>query len=205
MMSRTAAIAVCAAALTAAPAAQAAQGSDMGPRGDYIEYKADPGETNQLTVSAFPTGLHLGDPGAIISWAAPDPDLSECTAAVHDAVCIDRFGGFHMAVQLGDGNDSFVNESSWPSDDVQLGPGDDRAAGGANRDSISGGPGNDVLDGGGGADVLSDAADNNTFYARDGQADTILCGTGYDTVYADTRDTLGQAPGGGLCDEVHIG
>jgi hypothetical protein len=197
--------ALCVAALAAAPAAHASQGSDMGPRGDYIQYVADPGETNRLTVDAFPVGLHLNDLGAIIRWAAPDPDLSECTAAVHDVACVDRFGGFHMAIQLGDGNDSFVNGSNWQTDDVQLGPGDDRAVDGGGRDSISGGDGNDVLEGGAGADILSDASGDNTFFARDGQADQILCGTGHDTVYADPQDALGAAPGGGPCDDVHIG
>lgn len=205
MTGRTTVVALGLAALAAAPAAHASQGSDTGPRGDYIQYVADPGEANRLTVESFPTGLHLNDPGAIIRWAVPDPDLSECAAAVHDVVCIDRFGGFHMAIQLGGGNDTFVNGSSWPTDDVQLGPGNDSAVGGPGRDSISGGAGNDTIDGGAGADTLSDVGGNNTFNARDGQADTILCGSGHDTVYADPQDTLGQAPGGGACDDVHIG
>jgi Ca2+-binding RTX toxin-like protein len=51
--------------------------------------------------------------------------------------------------------------------------GDTAVFGDEGNDSLNGGPGRDVLDGGPG---------NDTFYAQDGGADEIDCGSGTDTV-----------------------
>ena len=59
--------------------------------------------------------------------------------------------------------------------------GADKLYGGAGNDTITGGPGRDLLDGGPGADRIN---------ARDGQKDTVRCGTGRDTVGADRLDAI---------------
>jgi Ca2+-binding RTX toxin-like protein len=140
-------IAACAAALVAAPAAQGAQGSDSLTRWDYIDYRADPGETNDFTAESVPGALHLNDSGAIIRWAtAPIPGESECTAGGHDVVCVDE-AGFEIGASLGDGNDSLVDKAK-ATVLADLGPGDDRAVGGGQGYSLDGGPGADDLHGG---------------------------------------------------------
>ena len=82
----------------------------------------------------------------------------------------------------GDGDDHFsselanglpVRQDGGPGNDVLMGGnGADRLVGGPGVDSISGGAGNDYID------------------ARDGEADTVDCGLGRDTVVADKVDTL---------------
>jgi Ca2+-binding RTX toxin-like protein len=56
------------------------------------------------------------------------------------------------------------------------------AQGGAGRDFIIGGNGKDTIDAGPGADFVQVAADNF--------GDTIVCGSGDDTVRADPLDTV---------------
>jgi hypothetical protein len=58
----------------------------------------------------------------------------------------------------------------------------------ANRLTVTGGRGD--LTGGEGSDVLEGGALDDTFRARDGSPDTILCGAGTDTVEADTLDVV---------------
>ncbi len=82
------------------------------------------------------------------------------------------------------------------NDDAYGGPGKDRVFGGAGDDVVAGGPGKDVLDGGPGRDYFNStaeglpidgagAAGNDTIRARDGQADVINCGPGYDIAFVD--------------------
>ncbi len=58
----------------------------------------------------------------------------------------------------------------------------------ANRLTVTDGRGD--LTGGDGADVLEGGPLDDTFHARDGTPDTILCNGGIDTVEADTVDTV---------------
>jgi hypothetical protein len=80
------------------------------------------------------------------------------------------------------------------------GPGADRVTSGASADELSGGEGNDALDGGAGDDVvagdqgvdtLTGGAGSDRIAARDGEADTVVCGDGADTVDADTVARVG--------------
>lgn len=68
--------------------------------------------------------------------------------------------------------------------------GNDLLIGKAGADTLFGGAGNDTIDGGPGADVLDGGPGNDRVSARDGQRDTIRCGTGFDTVTADNDDTV---------------
>ena len=68
--------------------------------------------------------------------------------------------------------------------------GSDLLLGGAGNDRLYGGAGNDQILGGPGKDLIYGDAGNDTISARDGAHDTIHCGTGRDTVYADKLDTV---------------
>jgi hypothetical protein len=219
-----AAVAVCAAALGTAPAAQAAQGSDSVSRWDTISYAADPGEANRVLVEDWiDGGLHVNDPGAIIRWTTPlVPGLFQCAAVVHDVYCQ---GGYGFAVQfaLRDGDDTYTATTDRAPGEIDLGPGDDHAVGGPFGQKIDGGPGADRISGGGsepnlnggpfpevltggpGRDELrsdTGAPGDAFFDARDGEADRIWCGAGTDTVLADAQDVI-ETPG--ACEEVLIG
>jgi len=110
----------------------------------------------------------------------------------------------HSDVKRIYGANSFDNKITG-FDDEFGGDGND-TLNGSNGDSyIDGGRGNDVLVGGTGKDLLADTEGDNTFRARDGQADDIWCGNGHDVVYADPLDVIHPAwAGGGACDDVRI-
>src|SRR4051812_46536474 len=78
---------------------------------------------------------------------------------------------------------------------VDGGPGNDRVVGGFNDDVLTGGPGRDQIIG----DLPTGDCGplwckypfgNDTIYAQDGEQDTISCGWGTDTVYADAADVV---------------
>jgi hypothetical protein len=69
------------------------------------------------------------------------------------------------------------------NDSLFGGPGSDRLLGGAGADTLVGGGGQDQLFGGAGDDKLE---------ARDGEKDTIDCGSGYDTVIVDKHDVVNK-------------
>jgi Tol biopolymer transport system component len=64
---------------------------------------------------------------------------------------------------------------------------------------IAGTPGNDVIDGtGAGGDIIIAGNGNDTVLARNGHRDTVDCGPGRDSVWADRSDTLRG------CEIVHV-
>jgi Ca2+-binding RTX toxin-like protein len=112
-----------------------------------------------------------------------------------------------------DGNDYVKLAQVGSPGELVGGNGDDSLNGGDGTDKIDGGPGNDTLDGGFNDDIITGgpgqdhiSADlatgdcgplwckypygNDTVYAVDGEADTISCGFGTDTVYADAADVV---------------
>jgi hypothetical protein len=112
-----------------------------------------------------------------------------------------------------DGNDYIKLAQVGTAGELVGGNGDDELRGGDGADRIDGGPGNDTLDGGFNDDVITggpgqdhisaDLANgdcgplwckypygNDTVYAQDGEIDTISCGWGTDTVYADALDVV---------------
>lgn len=182
---RAAALIAVATAVTFAPAAHAAQGSDSATRGDYVVYTADAGEANHFVADTWGSGLHMSDSGAVIRWVG-----EECAAAVHDVYCDDQAGGFYMDVNLGDGADTFRNRSKWIAE-VHLGAGDDRAFGGDVGVLIDGGPGADDLHGG------PPEREANAFF---GQAVTYASSKRAVTVTPDNRANDGAR---GEHDNVH--
>lgn len=137
--------------------------------------------------------------------------------------CVDGAGGDDR-LDGGDDNDKIVGGSGDDRivgddgrDDLFGGTGDDLMDGGDGRDMLAagagndrllGGPGNDRLFGeagkdrivgGSGANTLDGGAGNDSFEARNGVVDTILCGRGNDRVRADRRDKLSA------CERVTFG
>ena len=140
------AVAAAALALAAAPIAHAAQGTDTPNRTEQVQYTADPGEVNHLTLDNANADLHLHDSGAIIRWL-PSNSVPECAAAGQDVFCSDQGEiGFSVFASLGDGNDTFVNNSTTGAY-VDLGPGDDKASGGSHGYNFVGGLGADDFHG----------------------------------------------------------
>jgi Ca2+-binding RTX toxin-like protein len=85
-----------------------------------------------------------------------------------------------------------------PSGDRVTGtPRADVLIGGAGADVLRGEGGSDTLIGGRGRDTLLGGAGDDTINANDGQADTVRCGSGFDTVTADAKDTVA-----GGCEKV---
>ena len=70
--------------------------------------------------------------------------------------------------------------------------GNDRLFGHRGNDYLLGGIGNDLLVGGSGRDRLIGGPGNDRLNSRDGERDTVSCGTGRDTVVKDARDVIGR-------------
>ena len=68
--------------------------------------------------------------------------------------------------------------------------GNDTVRSGPAADVVEGGAGNDTLNPGPGADVVRGGAGNDTISVRDGVADSVDFGDGFDTVVADRVDVL---------------
>jgi Ca2+-binding RTX toxin-like protein len=95
------------------------------------------------------------------------------------------------------GNDSLSGEEGDDilnggdqNDTIAGGAGKDRIRGGAGSDSLGGDAGNDDLDGEAGTDRYSAGSGDDTLDSRDGEKDTIDCGTGVDSVDADLKDSV---------------
>jgi hypothetical protein len=87
--------------------------------------------------------------------------------------------GYNTALEGGDGGDTL--NAAGGGDTLRGGNGDDHLNGNDAGDVLDGGRGNDTLSGGDGADTID---------ALDGYVDTVACGTGDDTVTADSYDVV---------------
>ena len=94
----------------------------------------------------------------------------------------------------GNGGNDVLRGADGP-DKLDGGAGDDDVDGGFGDDTIVGGPGRDHISGdraGGDCGPLwcKYPYGNDTIYAQDGEVDSIVCGFGTDTVYADAIDVV---------------
>jgi Ca2+-binding RTX toxin-like protein len=134
---------------------------------------------------------------ALVGTDAPE-DLE--VFQVDEASTIAGRGG-NDVLKAGNGADTIDGGAG--DDDIDAGYGDDTITGGPGRDRISG----DQRSGGCGPVWCDQPFGNDTIYAQDGEPDSIACGYGQDTVYADAVDTVagdcetvirdGGASGGG--------
>jgi Ca2+-binding RTX toxin-like protein len=112
----------------------------------------------------------FGPPGfGFQSTGIEQYDITTSTGFKNDLIDSTAYSGV-MHVETLDGNDT-----------VRTGPA---------ADVVDGGAGNDSLDPGPGADVVRGGAGNDTISVRDGVADSVDCGDGFDTVVADRADVL---------------
>ncbi len=92
------------------------------------------------------------------------------------------------------GNDTVTGGNA--AESIDGGAGDDRLEGGFGDDAIVGGPGRDTIIGdksGGNCGLFESCSmpiGNDTIDARDGEADSVICGVGADKVLADAADTV---------------
>jgi hypothetical protein len=201
--------------MTAGPALA----STVGISGSTLVFTAPPGEANNAEVEGGGGGLpfSIEDLGAPLSpgpgctsagahrVTCPSPGVTSLSfdAGDRNDILINNTGlpstfqggcgndvieGGHVSDTLiGDpstgcpvaGNDSLDGRDG--ADTILGGPGIDTLKGSAGGDRIAGGPGEDHLNGGSGNDRL---------YSDDGAMDTDTCGTGSDTVHADTLDLV---------------
>ena len=76
------------------------------------------------------------------------------------------------------------------ADSVASGPAGDELSGGEGNDTLDGGAGDDVLSGDQGADALAGGPGSDRIASRDGEADSVTCADGTDSVDADTVDRV---------------
>jgi Ca2+-binding RTX toxin-like protein len=107
-----------------------------------------------------------GTAGPDILDAGPDDDL------------VLGFGGDDQ-LRGGEGDDCLVGAG-----------GSDRLLGDAGYDRLTGGTGDDRLDGGSGRNAYDAGPGSDRVEARNGHAETVRCGPGVDTAYADESDRL---------------
>jgi len=93
-------------------------------------------------------------------------------------------GGGDDTLRANDGNDRL--DGGPGNDDIDAGFGDDTIVGGPGRDRIAG----DRRGGDCGPVWCKLPFGNDTIYAKDGEQDSISCGFGEDTVYADAIDVV---------------
>lgn len=107
------------------------------------------------------------------------------------------WGGDADIVWAGAGND--VVRTGPSRDTIYGGLGADRIAGGGEADVLFGGAGDDLLRGGNNRDLLDGGAGRDRLFGdnhadvlriRDGEVDTVVCGSGWDRVLADSLDRI---------------
>jgi RTX calcium-binding nonapeptide repeat (4 copies) len=125
--------------------------------GSSVEYTADPGETNRVTLTQATTEAVLDLDSVVITDAGapvrPDPASPEttqqCSFFDHGAICHAK--RFNLAsVALGDGDDSAgVVADPLSITSLDGGAGNDVLVGSAGVENFTGGPGADDISGGG--------------------------------------------------------
>jgi len=184
-------------AMSAAPAGAHASliGSPPPPSDIIFGYRADSGETNDVTVAytpGGPTGTYTVTDTGVLSIGYSPFGSGGCVANVNQATCAGIPVSFCIPLDVGDLNDRISLDSNVPcsrlfdgdGDDVMVGGdgndtldnccwgGDDQFSGGGGDDETLGWFGDDILLGGGGADSLEGGPDNDTVRGGDG-ADSL--------------------------------
>jgi uncharacterized repeat protein (TIGR01451 family) len=159
--------------------------------GCQLEREFAGGETATLTVEGTAQTLGTDSAGntASVRQLFLD-DANEADNGVQSKITVVPQHGTKGADRLRGtaGRDTF---SGGAGNDILRGlAGNDVLRGGAGADKLYGGTGNDLLVGGGGRDSFSAGPGKDRVNSADGIKETVNCGTGADTVTADSIDKL---------------
>ena len=161
----------------------------------------EPGESRTLTFAFRSTRPDDRAPGrfAVLS-AHTETDYADNQASITletftlPGRCANLFDGTARNERLVSGAEGARMVGGRGNDTLFGRAGQDCLHGGRGDDRLSGGPGADDLRGGAGHDRLLGGAGNDRLFARDGERDTVRCGSGDDRVRADRRDRLISCP-----------
>lgn len=140
----------------------------------YIDYRAQPGERNDVTLARFAAGVYsVADTAGVVAGAGcvqQGPTTAFCLVGDDEAGAI---------IRLGDGDDRLSYAGVRPDEGATIsdGPGNDAIRGSAHDDVFVNGPGGDVLRGGAGEDDLEGGPGG----------DRLIGGADEDTVRYDNR------------------
>jgi Ca2+-binding RTX toxin-like protein len=192
-------LAVCAAGV--APAAADAHSIVRYDGSTAIYLSADATSLNTLTGSLAGARIDLRDrtvDGGIDPGSCDPGAISPDANAWIVQVLCPRARTARLRIDLGEREDSASLNVPVPVD-MSGGPGSDTLRTGAPADEIGGddgndvvaaGGGNDTVDGGAGYDALDGGDGDDAITAADGLADRVHCGSGRDSVDADTLDAI---------------
>jgi Ca2+-binding RTX toxin-like protein len=149
----------------------------------------------RITGASAPNHLRGGDFDDILVGGSPAIALPPSKTGVTDDVLEGRGGNDRLSgeggndlVSGGDGNDT-LNGGAGP-DSVQGGNGNDSMTASDGNDTFSGGAGDDTMEGGTSIDRFIGGAGADSADARDGNAETVGCGTEVDFADVDLRDNV---------------
>jgi hypothetical protein len=153
--------------------------------GDDLRYAASDGQANQVAFSLQPPhGFVIQEDGARELTA-----IAPCSASTN--VMLPGTGGNcppagveRAVATLGDGHDRW---HAWLGGSVAIPV---QLFGGSGNDALGGTKLADVLVAGSGEDAVEALAGDDIVYVNDGQADTVTCGDGADSVASDPVDDV---------------
>jgi RTX calcium-binding nonapeptide repeat (4 copies) len=189
-------------ALVLLPAVAAADSRLGLAQGALTFFSEDVAVGNRLLAEDSAQGLRLFDPadpaGMRFADVPCDPGRLNEQANVIEVFC-DTRALRRLDVDVGDGEDDVdYRARSLPvtlsgqlgADRLRTGETSDVVRGGQGDDAIATGGGADRAVGGAGADRVDLGAGDDGAQVADGEPDSVTCGAGYDTVLADTADTV---------------
>jgi Ca2+-binding RTX toxin-like protein len=190
----------------AAPSSALAATLFHAPANPDINYTADPGEINSVTVTFEAGSYRIVDAGVV----AINNTGGGCAVIGNMATCPADPGGNSLFLDSGDQDDTVTVTAAIAStlqgkggnDVLNGGPVNDDIRGGPGADTVDGGAGDDDLDGGDGLltgdgpNILRGDQGNDTIYGADAVDmlfggsgnDHILAGAGNDVAYGDEGD-----------------
>lgn len=140
---------------------------------------SDASALNTVTVTApSADALRIADP-TVSGGMDPGP----CVPITENEVECPRSGVALVRVDVGLGDDSVAISAPLPG----------QLIGGDGKDTITGGPGAELIVGGTGADSIDAGAGDDDIRTRDGEADSVACGDGSDSLTADNLDLIPDA------------
>jgi hypothetical protein len=148
-----------------------------------------PGDVSQVRVRAIPRS-----PGTLVCSVRVSSEPSDADPRDNAASLALRLVGAHRT-----GNATADTLIGTAGNDVLRGlGGNDRLNGRAGRDRLYGGRGDDLLTGGAGADAIFGGTGSDLVHVRGGGRDSVDCGPGRDTLFADRMDAASSR-----CEMIH--